>query len=74
MGLGQPRWIAESSPQVTTSPRTKEQKEALYRLLVDHLGRDAGIGPHDVMVSVVENAPEDWSFGRGRAQYLTGEL
>jgi 4-oxalocrotonate tautomerase len=26
------------------------------------------------MVSVTENTDEDWSFGYGRAQFLTGEL
>jgi hypothetical protein len=26
------------------------------------------------MVSFVENTDEDWSFGHGRAQFLTGEL
>jgi len=28
----------------------------------------------DVMVSLVENGDEDWSFAHGRAQFLTGEL
>ena len=26
------------------------------------------------LVSIVENTDEDWSFGLGRAQFLTGEL
>jgi hypothetical protein len=26
------------------------------------------------MVSIVENTAADWSFGLGRAQYLTGDL
>jgi len=26
------------------------------------------------MVTLVENSDEDWSFGHGRAQFLTGEL
>jgi malonate semialdehyde decarboxylase len=25
-------------------------------------------------VSIVENEDADWSYGRGRAQFLTGEL
>jgi hypothetical protein len=28
----------------------------------------------DVMISFVQNADEDWSFGKGRAQFLSGEL
>jgi hypothetical protein len=27
-----------------------------------------------VVVSFVTNADEDWSFGAGRAQFLTGDL
>jgi hypothetical protein len=27
-----------------------------------------------VMVTIVENNDEDWSFGLGRAQFLTGGL
>jgi hypothetical protein len=33
-----------------------------------------GISPDDVMVNFATNADEDWSFGAGRAQFLTGEL
>lgn len=73
-GLGIPRTDAFVLVQVTTSPRTQEQKTRLYELLVRNLERDAGIAPTDVMVSVVENTKGDWSFGHGRAQYLTGEL
>ena len=28
----------------------------------------------DIFIGYVENGPEDWSFGHGRAQYVTGEL
>ncbi len=45
--------------QVTSRPRTREICE---------------ISPHDVIVSFVTNTDEDWSFGAGRAQFLTGEL
>jgi hypothetical protein len=31
-------------------------------------------GPGDLMISVTENGKADWSFGAGRAQFLTGEL
>jgi phenylpyruvate tautomerase PptA (4-oxalocrotonate tautomerase family) len=61
--------------QVTTRKRrTKKQKEAFYRLLCEELERTCGISPYDVMVTMVENGDEDWSFGQGRAQFLTGEL
>jgi hypothetical protein len=60
--------------QVTTRSRDRTLKEAFYRLLCEALERDCGIAPSDVVVSMVENFDEDWSFGLGRAQFLTGEL
>lgn len=30
--------------------------------------------PADLIVSLVENSDADWSFGAGRAQFLTKEL
>jgi phenylpyruvate tautomerase PptA (4-oxalocrotonate tautomerase family) len=61
--------------QVTTRKRrTKKQKEAFYRLICEELERTCGISPSDLMVTMVENGDEDWSFGQGRAQFLTGEL
>jgi phenylpyruvate tautomerase PptA (4-oxalocrotonate tautomerase family) len=60
--------------QVTTRSRDRKLKEAFYRLLCESLERDCGIAPSDVVVSMVENFDEDWSFGLGRAQFLTGEL
>jgi quinol monooxygenase YgiN len=33
-----------------------------------------GVKASDVVVSITENADEDWSFGYGRAQFITGEL
>ncbi len=60
--------------QVTSRKRKKKQKEAFYRLLCEELERSCGISPDDVVVSFVENGDEDWSFGRGEAQFLTGDL
>ena len=59
--------------QVTTRKR-KKMKEAFCRLLCDELERACFIPPSDVMVTMVENRDEDWSFGLGRAQFLTKEL
>ena len=60
--------------QVTTRPRPRELKEEFYRLLVGELETSCGISSSDVVVSMITNADEDWSFGHGRAQFLTGEL
>lgn len=59
---------------VTSKQRTNEQKEKLYKLLVQELGESCGIAPNDIMVSIVTNGDADWSFGMGEAQFLTGKL
>lgn len=73
-GLGIPRTDARVVIQVTTRPRSRAMKEAFYRLLCESLQARCGIDPTDVVVSMVSNTDEDWSFGHGRAQFLTGEL
>jgi phenylpyruvate tautomerase PptA (4-oxalocrotonate tautomerase family) len=73
-GLGIERTDKVVVVQVISRPRTREKKEAFYRLLCEELERACGIAPSDVMVSIVENTDEDWSFGLGRGQFLTGEL
>ncbi|MFP3126534.1 tautomerase family protein [Ectobacillus funiculus] len=59
---------------VTSKQRTDEQKQNLYKLLVQELGESCGIEPNDIMVSIVTNEDADWSFGFGEAQFLTGKL
>jgi hypothetical protein len=73
-GLGIPRTDKVVFLQVTTRKRKKKQKEDFYRLLCKELEKECGISPSDVVVSFVENGDEDWSFGLGRAQFLTGDL
>jgi len=60
--------------QVTSRPRSREMKETFYRLLVERLATRCGICSDDIIVNFVTNADVDWSFGAGRAQFLTGEL
>lgn len=59
---------------ITTRKRTKEKKEAFYKELVIALKQGCNIAPEDIMVSMVVNEGEDWSFGFGKAQFLTGDL
>ncbi|EPE96354.1 tautomerase family protein [Rhizobium grahamii] len=54
--------------------RSRTTKLVLYETLARSLRMQCGIDPSDVMVSVVENSDEDWSFGMGRAQFIAGEL
>jgi phenylpyruvate tautomerase PptA (4-oxalocrotonate tautomerase family) len=73
-GLGIDRSDQVVILHVVSRRRTRAQKEKLYTLLADRLRRDCGLDPADLVVSVTENDDEDWSFGSGRAQFLTGEL
>jgi len=73
-GLNIPRTEKFVFVQVTTRPRTREEKENFYRLVVEDLEKTCGIAPTDVMINMVTCTDEDWSFGLGRAQFLTGEL
>jgi len=49
--------------------RTVETKKNLYADIVRRLEESADVRPDDVMVSLVEVAKENWSFGGGRATY-----
>lgn len=52
--------------------RSVALKQALYRRIVERLADRPGIRPQDVLVTLVENEPADWSFGDGVAQYVAG--
>jgi Tautomerase enzyme len=73
-GLGIPRSSALVVLHVVSRRRPREFKERFYKLLAANLAERCGLGGADLIVSVTENADEDWSFGHGRAQFLTGEL
>lgn len=59
---------------VISTQRTDKMKKEFYRLLTERLERHCHIEPRDVMVSIVTNGAGEWSFGFGKAQFLTGEL
>ncbi|GBQ46938.1 4-oxalocrotonate tautomerase [Acidomonas methanolica] len=73
-GLDIPRTDKVILVQMFSRPRGEEKTTLFYKLLTERLEKECGIAPSDVMVSVVENADAHWSFGNGRAQFLTGEL
>lgn len=49
--------------------RSVEVKKALYRAIADGLHQRIGLRPEDVFINLVEVPTENWSFGRGEAQY-----
>ena len=73
-GLGIERIDGVVIIQITQYGRNAQQKQAIYAALAERLGAAELVRPQDLIISVVENRHEDWSFGMGRAQFLTGEL
>jgi 4-oxalocrotonate tautomerase len=58
--------------QVFWAPgKAADAKLAMYQRIVERLGANPGVRSEDVMISVVETAAENWSFGNGVAQFYT---
>ena len=73
-GLGFERSDGVVVIQIFQQGRNAEQKQAAYHQLVMRLEAADLVRPEDLIVSVMANERSDWSFGLGRAQFLTGEL
>jgi phenylpyruvate tautomerase PptA (4-oxalocrotonate tautomerase family) len=73
-GLGFERTSGVVMVQIFTQRgRSTNAKQLLYQAIAGKLAC-AGVVPEDVFIGYVENGADDWSFGFGQAQYLTGEL
>lgn len=57
----------------TQGGRSQEAKQRLFAAVAEKLSA-AGVAGEDVFIGYVENTAGDWSFGFGKAQYVTGEL
>jgi 4-oxalocrotonate tautomerase len=56
--------------QITLSTGRKlAQKRKLFKRMAEILAEKPGLRPQDLMISLVEVAWENWSFGNGEAQY-----
>jgi len=73
-GLGFERTAKFVMLEVISRPRDRSEKLTFYREVVAQLHAKCSIPPADVMISFVDNTDEDWSFGEGSAQFLTGQL
>jgi len=68
--LGVQRTDAIVIVQITLSTGRKlAQKRKLFKRMAELLSENPGLRPQDLMVSLVEVAWENWSFGNGEAQY-----
>lgn len=57
----------------TQAGRTTQTKQKVFAALAAKLGA-VGVAGADLFAAISENGPQDWSFGFGQAQYVTGEL
>jgi hypothetical protein len=73
-GLDIPRSKDVVLIKIISRPRGEATKLKLYEELCRELNVACDIAPSDVMVSITINSDADWSFGNGRAQFITGEL
>jgi 4-oxalocrotonate tautomerase len=72
--LGIDRSAAALIIQVTLNAgRDVTLKRAFYAAVAGGLHDRAGIRPEDVIISLVEVTPDNWSFGNGLAQYALGD-
>jgi phenylpyruvate tautomerase PptA (4-oxalocrotonate tautomerase family) len=57
--------------QITMSAGRKPvQKRQLFQRMSEILAANPGVRPEDLFVNLVEVAWENWSFGKGEAQYM----
>lgn len=73
-GLGFERTEQRVLIHMTTRPRSQEMKQTFYKAVTHGLAEHCRIEPQDVVFSVMENSDADWSFGFGKAQFITGHL
>jgi phenylpyruvate tautomerase PptA (4-oxalocrotonate tautomerase family) len=60
--------------EIVSQGRTADQKQAFYAKVAE-LFEERGIaGPDDLIISMVDNTRADWSLGRGRAQFIVGDV
>jgi phenylpyruvate tautomerase PptA (4-oxalocrotonate tautomerase family) len=55
---------------IARSGRTPDQKKKLYHLIATEIAANTPVRASDVIIVLVENTVENWSFGNGIAQYL----
>jgi 4-oxalocrotonate tautomerase len=57
--------------QITLSfGRKPQQKRKLFKRMSEILAESPGLPPQDLLITLVETAWENWSFGNGEAHYM----
>jgi hypothetical protein len=73
-GLGFERSAKFILIEVVSRQRTRTEKTSFYNRTCQELHSALGLEPNDLMFAFQINSDEDWSFGAGTAQFLTGQL
>ena len=73
-GLGYERTDDIVIIQIFQQGRSLRHKQAVYRAIAEELNCRTGLSPSDLIVSMMENTRDDWSFGGGEAQFVEGRL
>lgn len=73
-GLGIARTNKAVIVTVVSKKRDEILKRRFYEELTQELATSSSIASSDVVVTIIENSAADWSFGKGEAQFLTGDL
>ncbi len=73
-GLGIERSSRLVVLHVVSRRRSREMKQRFYQLVASNLAERCGLDSADLVISITDNGDADWSFGYGRAQFLTEEL
>jgi 4-oxalocrotonate tautomerase len=55
---------------ILSAGRSTELKQAFYARVAALAETDPGLRPEDLLITLVENQRQDWSFGKGEAQYV----
>ena len=73
-GLGFQRTLHFVLLEIVSRPRSKADKMLFYEELANALLQSCDLATTDLMISFVSNSDDDWSFGMGEAQFVTGSL
>jgi phenylpyruvate tautomerase PptA (4-oxalocrotonate tautomerase family) len=52
--------------------RSTEVKKKFYKRIADEVHERAGVRKEDIVIILVDNGKEDWSYGNGEMQYVPG--
>ncbi len=55
---------------IAKSGRTTEMKKILYERIADNISEATGHCKGDIIITLIENSEENWSFGNGKAQLV----